>query len=193
MSKHLKLYLSEGERKDLKSITKRGKHAARTIKRARILLLADSGQENPSNYTEIMKAVGVCKATVSGIVRQCVLEGVGAALSEKPRAGREPQLTGEIEARLVTLVCSDAPEGYARWTVRLLAEQMVVMGYVEDISKSSVFNMLKKTNLNQRAISRAYHAVITGFATNDDQMLPAAEGSFGNKPAGAFLKRAVSL
>ena len=164
MSKHLKLYLSEAERKDLKAITKRGKQSARTIKRAQILVLADSGQENPSNYTEIMKAVGVCKATVSSIVRQSVLEGVSAALVEKPRPGREPRLTGEIEARLVTLACSEAPKGYARWTVRLLAEQMVVMGYVEDISKSSVFNVLKKTN-----------------------------SSLGKKPAGAFLKRVVSL
>jgi hypothetical protein len=76
----------------------------------------------------------------------------------------ELHFQSEIEARLVTLACSEAPEGYARWTVRLLAEQMVVMGYVKDISKSSVFKVLKKTNSN-----------------------------LGNKPAGAFLKRAVSL
>ncbi len=164
MSKHLKLYLSEAERKELKALTRRGKHAARTIKRARILLLADSGQANPLSYEEIMDAVGVCKATVSSTVRQCVLEGVGAALAEKPRPGREPQFTGEVEARLVTLACSEAPEGYARWTVRLLAQQMVVLGYVEEIGKSSVFNVLKKTNSN-----------------------------LGKKPAGAFLKRAVSL
>lgn len=163
MSKHLKLYLSETERKDLKAVTKRGKHAARTIKRAHILLLADSSQEKPLRYEEIMDAVGVCKATVSSTVRQCVLEGVAAALAEKPRPGREPQITGEIEARLVTLACSEAPKGYARWTVRLLAEQMVVLGYVEEIGKSSVFNVLKKTSLN-----------------------------LGRKPAGAFLKRAVS-
>ncbi len=193
MSKHLKLYLSEEERKELKGLTRRGKSAARTIKRARILLSADSSQGRSKNYTEIMKTVEVCKATVSSTVRRCVLEGVTAALADKPRPGREPQLTGDIEARLVTLACSEAPKGYARWTVRLLAEQMVVLGYVDDISKSSVFNVLKKTNSNQRAISRAYHAVITDFATNDDQMLPAAEGSFGNKPAGAFLKRVVSL
>jgi hypothetical protein len=116
------------------------------------------------NYTDILKAVEVCKATVSSIVRQGVLEGVGAALAEKPRPGRVVQFTGDIEARLVNLACSEAPAGYARWTVRLLAQQMVVMGYVEDISKSSVFNMLKKTNLN-----------------------------LGNKPVGAFLKRVASL
>jgi putative transposase len=144
MSKHLKLNLSEAERKDLKELTRLGKHAARTIKRARILLLADNSQRSPLSYPEIMKAVGVCKATVSSIVRQGVLEGVTAALAEKPRPGREPQLTGDIEARLVTLACSEAPEGYARWTVRLLAQQMVVLGYVDDISKSSVFNLLKK-------------------------------------------------
>jgi transposase len=164
MGKHLKLYLSEAERKNLKDLTRRGKRAARIIKRARILLLADSSQGKPSSYAEVVKVVEVCKATVSSTVRQGVLAGVGAALAEKPRPGREPQLTGEIEARLVTLACSEAPKGYARWTVRLLAKQMVVMGYVEDISKSSVFNLLKKTNSN-----------------------------LGNEPAGVFLKRAVSL
>jgi putative transposase len=164
MSKHLKLYLSETERKDLKGLSKRGKHGARTIKRARILLLADSSQGSALSYPEIMKAVGVCKATVSSTVRRGVLEGVGAALAEKPRPGRVPQLTGDLEARLITLACSEAPEGYARWTVRLLAQQLVVLGYVEDISKSSVFNMLKKTNSN-----------------------------LGKKPAGAFQKRAASL
>jgi putative transposase len=164
MSKHLKLYLSEEERKELKKLTRQGKSAARSIKRARILLMADSSQGKAINYTDIMKAVEVCKATVSSTVRHCVLEGVSAALTEKPRPGREPQFTGDIEARLVTLACSEAPKGYARWTVRLLAQQMVVMGYVSDISKSSVFNVLKKTNLN-----------------------------LGKKPVGAFLKRAVSL
>lgn len=164
MSKHLKLYLSEVERKALKSITKRGKHPARTIKRAQILLLEDSSQANRVSYAEVMKAVGVCRATVSNTVRQCALEGIKAALAEKPRPGREPQITNEIEARLVTLACSEAPEGYARWTVRLLAQQMVVLGYVEEIGKSSVFKVLKKTNSN-----------------------------LGKKPVGAFLKRAVSL
>jgi hypothetical protein len=88
---------------------------------------------------------------------------VRAALSEKERAGREPKLTAEIEAKLVSLACSEAPEGFAKWTVRLLAEQMVVLGYVDEISKSSVFKVLKKTNLNR-----------------------------GKKPAGAFQKRVVS-
>ncbi len=163
MGKQLRLYLSETERQELKELTRRGKRAARTIKRAHILLLADRSQGKPASYAEIVKTAQVCKATVSSTVRRGVLGGIDAALAEKARAGREPRLTGEIEARLVTLACSEAPEGYARWTVRLLAQQMVVMGYVEEIGKSSVFNLLKKTNSN-----------------------------LGSKPAGAFLRRAAS-
>lgn len=126
-------------------------------------MLADGSQGKPASYAEIVKAVEACKATVSRTVGRGVLEGIDAVLAERARTGREPRLTGEIEARLVTRACSEAPEGYARWTVRLLAQQMVVTGCVEEIGKSRVFNLLEKTNSN-----------------------------LGSKPAGAFPRRAAS-
>jgi hypothetical protein len=73
---------------------------------------------------------------------------VEAALTEKPRPGQPPKITGDIEARLVTLACSNPPEGRARWTLRLLADTMVELGYLDSISNVAVYHALKKTRLN---------------------------------------------
>lgn len=86
--------------------------------------------------------------TVGSICRQYVLEGLKAALQEKPQPGAVPKITGEVEARLVTLACSEPPDGRQRWTLRLLAEQIVALGYVDSISNVAVYNKLKKTNLS---------------------------------------------
>ena len=75
-------------------------------------------------------------------------EGLEAALGEKARPGRPPKITGEIEAKLTVLVCSQPPEGQARWTLRLLADRLVELGYVESISHMAVGNRLKKTKSN---------------------------------------------
>jgi len=69
-----------------------------------------------------------------------------AALYEKPRPGASPKITGDIEAKLVTLACSDPPLGRSRWTLRLLADTMVELGYIDSISNVAVYQRLKKTN-----------------------------------------------
>jgi len=71
-----------------------------------------------------------------------------SALSEKPRPGQVPKITGDIEAKLIALVCSDPPEGHARWTLRLLASQMVELGHIDSITNVSVYKRLKKMRLN---------------------------------------------
>ena len=85
-------------------------------------------------------------ATIIRTRKACLDEGLEAALFEKPRPGAPPKITGEIEAKLVTLACSDAPEGRARWTLRLLAHKMVELGYIDTISNVAVYQRLKKTN-----------------------------------------------
>ena len=75
-------------------------------------------------------------------------EGLEAALKEKPRPGRPPKITGEIEAKLTVLACSQPPEGHAQWTLRLLAGRLVELGYLESISHTAVGNRLKKTRSN---------------------------------------------
>ena len=74
--------------------------------------------------------------------------GLETALNDKPRPGRMPKLTGDAEARLVLLACSQPPEGRTRWTLKLLAEQLVELGLVDSISEVAVYKRLKKTNLN---------------------------------------------
>ncbi len=82
------------------------------------------------------------------ICRSYVLEGLEQALYDKPRSGAPPKITGDIEAKLVMLACSEPPDGKKRWTLRLLAEQMVVLGYIDSISNVAVYKRLKKTNLS---------------------------------------------
>ena len=86
------------------------------------------------------------KRTVGNVRRRFHEGGLQAALYDKPRPGAEPKFTGEVEAQLTVLACSDPPEGRARWTLRLLASQMIELGYVDYISHVTVRELLKKTN-----------------------------------------------
>lgn len=122
-----------------------GIHPARVIKRAQILLMADVDGPKPRKQGEIVEALRTSVTTVSATGRRYAQQGLAAALGEKPRPGREPKLTGEVEAHLVVLACSDPPAGQARWTLRLLAGELVRLEYVESISHTAVGNALKKT------------------------------------------------
>jgi len=133
--------LSDADRQALHTYVNTGVHAARSIKRARILLLSDEGQSDPV----IAEAVGVCRATVFNIRRRYCTEGLQVALAEKPRSGAPRRFTGRDEATLTALACSNPPTGSARWTVRLLAEKLVELGTVETLSHMTVHRMLKKT------------------------------------------------
>ena len=108
--------LSESEREQLQEITSKGKIAARKLKRAQILLLADEG--HPDETIVTMLKVG--QSTVHRTRQRCVEEGVEKALTERPRPGSKAKLNGKIEAFLVATACSDAPEGRKRWTMQLL-------------------------------------------------------------------------
>ena len=149
MSQHLTVSLSAEQRERLLSLTRSGTSSARVQTRARILLLA---ARNPGNnpaqsltYSQIAQALQVCVPTVGGICRRFALEGIDAALSEKPRPGKVPKITGEVEAQLVLLACSEPPAGFARWTMQMLADKLVELQLVESISDSSVCDRLKKT------------------------------------------------
>lgn len=137
--------LSEPERQYLEQFTKTGKHAAYQINHARILLKADCNQSNGSwRDTAIKEALDVSLRTVERVRQRFVEEGLKSALKARPGSGRKPKLTGELEAHLIALRCSDPPNGKGRWTVRLLADQMVELGYVEDLSHECVRQVLKK-------------------------------------------------
>jgi len=140
--------LSVEERTQLEKFTTTGRHAADQITRARILLKADCNQPEGSWLDkEIAAALDVGVTTVERVRRRFVELGLKAALARQPGGGRKQScLDGEREAHLVALVCSDAPNGRARWTLRLLADQMVQLGYVESVSHETVRKTLKKTN-----------------------------------------------
>ena len=138
--------LSEHERQHLHKIIESGKDKARKITRCRILLLADESKGKTDE--EISDALGVCLATIFNIRRRYCKLGLERAISEEPRSGQPPKFKGKTMAKITAIACSKAPEGYARWSLRLLADHAVELDIVESISHVSVHNILKKTNLS---------------------------------------------
>jgi transposase len=149
MTKKYIVDLTPEERQYLEAFTTTGHHAAYQITRARILLKADRCQSGGSwQDLEISQALDVGVSTVER-VRRCFVElGLDASLKRQPGGGRKRKLNGEQEAHLIALRCSQPPQGEARWTVQLLADQMVVLGQVDSISNETVRQALKKTNFS---------------------------------------------
>jgi len=140
--------LTDEERGTLEGMLSRGKAAARKLSHARILLKADVGPGGPGwQDRQIAESVDVGTATVERVRRQFVDEGLEAALQRRqPRREYQRKLDGDGEAHLIALACSQPPEGRSRWTMRLLADRMVQLGYVDTVSKDTVWRVLKKTN-----------------------------------------------
>lgn len=148
MPKKYIVRLSEEERADLEKLISSGNNAARKLNHARILLKADV---DGSNWTDeqIKKALDTSISTIERVREAFVEEGLEAALNHKrPRKEKEGKLDGEQEAHLIALACSPSPAGRKRWTLRLLAEKMVVLEYVDSLSYETVRQTLKKTNLS---------------------------------------------
>jgi len=151
MSPRYRVTLTEQERNELDALTKRGKISARKFVHARALLLCDAGAGGPAwKDADAAEALGITSRTIEHIKKQFVEEGLEAALDRKPleKPPREIEFDGAFEARLVALACSDAPEGRARWTVRLLADKVVELEIAESVSHMTVQRILKKTNLS---------------------------------------------
>ena len=151
MSKHLRIRLSSDERQHLENLIRRGNAPARAQTRARILLLADRSQEQPNTDEQVAHALLCSIGTVGNVRRRFAVQGLEAALFEKPRPGQQPKITGDIEARLTLLACSEPPKGKSRWTMRLLADKMVELGYLDTISHVAIHERLKKTNSSRGA------------------------------------------
>ena len=136
--------LTAAERKQLLELTSHGQTAARKLKRAQILLLADEGRKDEA----IAAVLHVGRATVERIRKRFVLEGLEAALSERPRPGGQRKLGPKGEAVLAQLAKSEPPEGRKRWTMELLAKRLVELKVVENISDETVRKVLKKSGSN---------------------------------------------
>jgi len=146
MSKHIHVELDQDERRELEQLIHSGNAPARRQTRARILLLSDRSQGQKRTDQEVAAAVLCSPSTVLSIRHRYVKGGLSLALNDKGWPGAVPKLTGEVEAKLTMLACSEPPRGYARWTLRLLANQMVELGYIDDVSHVTVREWLKKTN-----------------------------------------------
>lgn len=148
MSESQNVKLSAEERQELERLLRAGSAPARMQTRARILLLSDRSQGQWRSAPAVAAAVMVHANTVRNVRRRFIADGLAAALHDKPRPGAKPKLDGELEAKLTALACSAPPAGHRRWTLRLLAEHMVALEYVDEISHVSVGEWLKKTHLS---------------------------------------------
>jgi transposase len=146
MAKKYIVNLSDNEREELLALTKSGEISARKLKRAQMLLLADEGQRD----TEIAAVLKTGLRTVERTRRRFVLEGLHPALNEKPRPGARAKLDAKGEAVLEMLAKSKPPEGKKRWTLQLLADRLVELQVVEEISDETVRSIVKKNGLSYR-------------------------------------------
>jgi len=133
--------LNEAENSQLRSLTKTGKHKARSIIRANILLMASEGYSD----NEIASTIRINVSTVERTREKFVIGRLEYALQDRPHPRKPRKLDGKQEAFLVATACSDAPEGRTRWTMQLLADQLVNLGIVDSISDETVRQTLKKT------------------------------------------------
>jgi len=143
MNVRYRVELSQSERRELSALLSGGKHAARKLKRAQILLAADAGVGDE----EIAAIVAVGGSTVYRTKRRFVEGNLEAALSERPRRGAARKLSGWEEALLVATACSSAPEGRARWTLALLADALVALTDHVQLSRETVRRRLAENDL----------------------------------------------
>jgi len=150
MKKHI-VRLTKEEREYLIKLSSSGKGSARVFIRARLLLKADQSEDGPGWSDEkISEAFDITVQSIERIRKQFVEEGFDAVLSrhEYTQKVSRKKIDGDVEAHLIALCCSDPPQGRVRWTLRLLADTVIELGYVESISHEAIRQTLKKTNLS---------------------------------------------
>ena len=148
--------LSQAERSHLQALINKGKSPAKRLLKARILLKADASEQGEGwSGGRIAEALDTNMSMVTRVRQRLVEEGLEAVLSRKQRASPAitPIFDGKKEARLTALACSTPPEGYARWTLRLLEDKVVELGIVEHASGNTIGRVLKKTRFNLTAKS----------------------------------------
>jgi transposase len=143
--KGAKVYLSEEQNAELKAVVTRGKHAARKIRRANILLLLDENHGPVKTQLEIAERCHTTVFTVAKVAKDFCEQGMNC-LERKKRAEPpvKPIVTGEVEAHILAINCGTPPEGHCRWTLSLTAERLVELKIVPAISRDTVGRALKK-------------------------------------------------
>ena len=150
-SQHVTIKLSREERQVLTDFAGKGNHSAKLIKRANVILALDSSYNRvPSKEVDISSMYNISRGGIHKI-KDAWLEGGMEAITTRKKRETPPverKIDGEVEAHIIALACMDPPQGYARWTLRLLADKTVELGIIDDISYVSVGRVLKKTNFN---------------------------------------------
>ena len=142
--------LLKSEVDELQAIINKGSHTSQTFRAAYILLNCDEGKYSEKVTNEqISKVLKVSMRTIDRVKKKFIEEGLGPVLERRaPHRVYETKMDGDTEAKLVTLCCSEPPKGFARWSLRLLADRMVELKYVESLSHVTVRSVLKKMNLS---------------------------------------------
>ena len=142
-----KVTLTQEERDQLTSMVSKGTHTAQEIRNAYILLNVDqSGLGEKLTNEEICKVLKTSMRMIDRVKQRFVEDGFEASLERKPGKTIRKKVDGEVEAHLIALSCSKVPEGFSKWSLRLLADKMVELAYVESISYETIRRTLKKTN-----------------------------------------------
>jgi len=146
------IILTPKQRQELEKFCKTGVHSVKLVNRARIILELDTSEgRKATKQKEIVKRVNVSRQTVNEAKRDFLAaESVSAFLQRKKRVTPPvaPKITGEVEAKIIALACSEVPKGCARWTLQLLADRSVELKIIDSITDMSVHRLLKKHNLN---------------------------------------------
>jgi len=141
--------LTNEEREELDALIQRGGKGYQ-IRHAQILLKLDKIPENKEwTYDRIQDAYKSAHATIAGIAKRYVFEGLAAALGRKKHDNYHRKVTGEVEAKICLIACSSPPEGRSRWTMQLIADELIRLEVVDYITDSTVCDAMKKTRLNR--------------------------------------------
>ena len=146
------IHLTKDERDDLTAITKKGNYQSRAVIKALILLNCDEGEYQTERKlnSDIAQILQITERTINNVKRCCMEEGVEKAVyGHKSTRIYEKKTDGDFEAHIVALCCSKPPEGYAKWSLRLLASKAVEFEYIESVSHETIRRVLKKTNLSR--------------------------------------------
>ena len=142
--------LSVQDKEYLLDIVTKGTSSARTILRANILLFSDKNSDKYMTVAEIANVYHTTPTTVQNVRTSYCEKGLEATIRRKKRETPPvpAKVTGEVEAHIIALACGKPPQGYSRWSLRLLADKTVELGYIDSISHSTISSILKKTNLS---------------------------------------------
>lgn len=142
--------LTDDDRKTLLDIVAKGSSPAKTILRANILLASDKNNKKHMTVAEIAEAYHTSPTTVQNVRTAYANTGLESTIIRKKRTTPPvpPKVTGDVEAHIIALACGEPPEGYSKWTLRLLADKCVELNYAESLSHVTVSRVLKKTNIS---------------------------------------------